>query len=118
MASSKIPLATKVGDAVGTADITAMWQAHFSDLLNSVHDTSSKSFVCEHVDAVLPGYSITLDVNFNASKSFYVFFNPKLFKLRFPELNINEALIPFTNSIKYLGFTFTNSHKDDNDMLL
>ena len=36
MASNKIPLATKVGDAVGTADITAMWQAHFSELLNSV----------------------------------------------------------------------------------
>ena len=53
MASSKIPLATKVGDAVGNADITAMWQAHFSELLNSVYDTSSKSFVCEHVDAVL-----------------------------------------------------------------
>ena len=53
MASSKIPLPTKVGDAVGNADITAMWQAHFSELLNSVHDTSLKSFVCEHVDAVL-----------------------------------------------------------------
>ena len=53
MASAKIPLATKVGDAVGNADITAMWQAHFSELLNSVHDISSKSFVCEHVDAVL-----------------------------------------------------------------
>ena len=53
MASAKIPLATKVGDAVGTADITAMWQAHFSELLNSVQDISSKSFVCEHVDAVL-----------------------------------------------------------------
>ena len=26
----------------------------YSELLNSVHDTSSKSFVCEHVDAVLP----------------------------------------------------------------
>ena len=54
MASSKIPLATKVRDAVGNADITAMWQAHFSEILNSVHFTSSKSFVCEHVDAVLP----------------------------------------------------------------
>ena len=51
---STILLATKVGDAVGTADITAMWQVHFSEPLNSVHDTSSKSFVCEHVDAVLP----------------------------------------------------------------
>ena len=54
MANTKIPLATKFGDAVGTADITVMWQTHFSELLNSVHDTSSKNFVCEHVDAVLP----------------------------------------------------------------
>ena len=54
MASFKIPLATKVGDTVGNADITAMWQAHFSELLNSVQDTSSKSIVCENVDAVLP----------------------------------------------------------------
>ena len=52
--TTEIPLTTKVGDAVGTTDITAMWQAHFSELLNSVHDTSSKSFVCEHVVAVLP----------------------------------------------------------------
>ena len=27
------------------------------------------------------------------------------------------ALIPYTDSIKHLGFTFINSHKDDNDML-
>ena len=53
----------------------------------------------------------------NALKSFCVAFTPKLFKLRLPELNINAALIPYTDSIKYLGFTFTNSHKDDNDML-
>ena len=52
--TTKIPLATKVGDAVGAADITAMWQAHFSKLLNSVHDASSKGYVCEHADAVLP----------------------------------------------------------------
>ena len=43
----------KIEDAVGTADITAMWQTHFSELLKSVHDTSPKSFVCEHVDDVL-----------------------------------------------------------------
>ena len=39
-------------------------------------------------------YSITVDVNFNALKSFCVAFTPKFFKLRFPELNINAALIP------------------------
>ena len=29
-----------------------MWQTHYSELLNSVHDTSSKSFVSKHIDAV------------------------------------------------------------------
>ena len=66
-------------------------------------------------------YSITVDVNFNALQSFCVAFTPNLLKLRFPELNINAALIPYTDGIinnnKYLGLTFTNSHKDDNDML-
>ena len=62
-------------------------------------------------------YRITVDVNFNASKSFCVAFTPKPFKLRFPEININAALIPYTDSIRYLGFTFTNNHKDDSDML-
>ena len=62
-------------------------------------------------------YSITVDVNFNGLKLFCVAFTPKLFKLRFPELYINAALIPYTNSIKNLRFTFPNSHKDDNDML-
>ena len=62
-------------------------------------------------------YSITVYVKFNALKSSCVAFIPKLFQLRFPELNINAALIPYTDSIKYLGFTFTNSHKDNNDML-
>ena len=62
-------------------------------------------------------YSITVDVNFNALKSFCVAFTPKLFKLQFPVLNINAALISYTDSIKYLGFALTNSHKDDSDML-
>ena len=66
---------------------------------------------------IFHSYSITVDVNFNALKSFCVAFTPKLFKLQFPGLNINAALIPYTDSIKYLGFTFTNSHKGDNDML-
>ena len=60
MASTKIILATKVGDAVVTADVTTMWQTHFSELLNSVHNTSSKSFVCDHVDAVFPDSRISV----------------------------------------------------------
>ena len=53
----KIPLASKVGDAVDSDEITVMWQTHYSELFNSVHDTSSKSFVSEHIDAV-PSESI------------------------------------------------------------
>ena len=36
MNSSKVPLATKVGDSVGSKNIAQMWQDHFSALLNSV----------------------------------------------------------------------------------
>ena len=83
--------------------------------LNRTFDLSPKysSLVLQHNRC----YSITVDVNFNALKSFCVAFTPKLFNLRFPELNINAALILYTDSIKYLRFTFTNSHKDDNDMM-
>ena len=42
-------------------------------------------------------YSMTVDVNFNALKSFCIAFTPKLLKLRFPELNIKGALIPYTD---------------------
>ena len=42
MANSKIPLATKVGGAIGDEQISDMWHHHFSDLLNSVHNTDSK----------------------------------------------------------------------------
>ena len=31
--SSSIPLATKVGDAIGNKNITQLWQEHFSTLL-------------------------------------------------------------------------------------
>ena len=43
MANSKDPLASQVR-AVGSHEITDMWQIHFSDLLNSVHSTDSKGF--------------------------------------------------------------------------
>ena len=78
---------------------------------------ASCAIALQELQSTCHNYSITIDVNFNALKSFYVAFTPNLFKLRFPKLNINTAFIPHTDSIKYLGFTFTNSHKDDNDML-
>ena len=37
-----------------------MWQTHFSDLLNSVHNIDSKKFVCEHIDAVPSDSNITI----------------------------------------------------------
>ena len=43
--NSKVPLASKVENA-------DMLQIHFSDLLNSVHNTDSKGFVSNHIDDV------------------------------------------------------------------
>ena len=51
---SRVPLATKVGDAIGDAigdaNITKLWQDHFSAFLNSVQNEGSKPFVCESID--------------------------------------------------------------------
>ena len=60
MATSKIPLATKVGVAIGDDQISDMWHHNFSDLLNSVHNTDSKSFVSEHIDDMLPKTVISI----------------------------------------------------------
>ena len=62
-------------------------------------------------------YSIIADLNFNALKSFCIAFTLKSFKLSFPKLYINTAPIPNTDSLKYLGFIFSGSHKDDSDIL-
>ena len=45
MKSSKVPLAPKMGDSVGSKNIAQMWQDHFSALLNSVQNIESKVFV-------------------------------------------------------------------------
>ena len=37
-----------------------MWHHHFSDLLNSIHNTDSKSFVSEHIDDMLPKTAISI----------------------------------------------------------
>ena len=50
MNSSTVPLATKVGDSVGSKNIAQMWQDHFSALLNSVQNIDSKEFVCERIE--------------------------------------------------------------------
>ena len=61
-------------------------------------------------------YSISVDVNFNILKSFCIAFTPKPLKLSLPQVAINSAYSPYTDSIKYLGFTFASRHKDDNDI--
>ena len=54
-------------------------------------------------------HSYSISVDFNPLKSFCVGFTPKPFKLSSPKININSAHISYTDSIKYLGFTFTSS---------
>ena len=49
MRDSDVLLATKVGDAVGDANISKLWQDHFSTLLNSVQNNKSKTYVCESI---------------------------------------------------------------------
>ena len=45
-----------------------MWKIHFSDLLNSVHNTDSKGFVSNHIDAVDFESHITTTASLNSLK--------------------------------------------------
>ena len=63
MASSKIPLAIKVGGVIGDEQISEMWHHHSLDLLNSVHNTDSKSFVSEHINDTLSKTAISISVS-------------------------------------------------------
>ena len=51
MRDNDVLLATKVGGAVGDAnvDLSKLWQHHFSTLLNSVQNNDSKTYVCESI---------------------------------------------------------------------
>ena len=62
-------------------------------------------------------YSVEVNLNFNATMSFCVAFTPKHYKLSLPPLFMNISPIMYTDSIKYLGFTFTSNHCDDADIL-
>ena len=44
-------------------------------------------------------------------------FTPTLLKLSLPLLHINNILISYVDSVKYLAFTFADAHQNDNDML-
>ena len=67
---------------------------------------------------ICQNYSISVDVNFDAMNSFCIAFTPNPFKISLPKVNINSAHISYTDSIKYLGFTFTNNHKDENQIMI
>ena len=58
MNSTKILLATKVGDFVESKNIAQMWQDHFSALLNIVHNVDSKEFVKECIEHRIAGNEI------------------------------------------------------------
>ena len=49
-------------------------------------------------------YSIGIDMNFNALKSYCIAFTPKLYKLTLPSLHISSLPISYTDSIKYLRY--------------
>ena len=44
-------------------------------------------------------------------------FKPRLYKSSCPTFYMNNEKLDYTDSIKYLGFTFSSDKKDDNDML-
>ena len=50
----------KIGDAVGSKNITQPWQDHFSTLLNSVHNIDSKEFVCENIERGVSDVSLAV----------------------------------------------------------
>ena len=62
-------------------------------------------------------YSLELDLNVNATKSYCVAFTLKLYKLTLPSLHINHLPISYTDSIKYLGYIFSSNNSDDAEML-
>ena len=61
-------------------------------------------------------YSVQKSLTFNPTKSVCVVFKPKKFKLYCPPMALNAALLPYVDSVKYLGFMFTPDSKDDVDM--
>ena len=61
-------------------------------------------------------YSVEVNLNFNATKSFCVAFTPKHYKLSLPALFMNTLPIMHTDFIKYLDFTFTSNNCDDADI--
>ena len=62
-------------------------------------------------------YSIEIDLNFNGTKSYCMIFTPRNYKRFIPPLYLNKLPVLYTDTIKYLGYTFSSNNCDDNDML-
>ena len=57
-------------------------------------------------------YSIEIDMNFNALKSFCMAFIANVFKLKLPSLHINSWPIAYTDTVTYLGYIFSNNNNN------
>ena len=62
-------------------------------------------------------FSVQNNLYFNSFKSFCIIFKTRMYKLLCPTFYINTGKLHYTDSIKYLSFTFDSDKKDDNDML-
>ena len=62
-------------------------------------------------------FSIQNNLSFNSTKSFCMVFKSRLYNLLCPTFYMNTERLDYTDSITYLGFTFSSDKKDDNDML-
>ena len=62
-------------------------------------------------------YDFSVQNNLLILPSYFVWFKPRLYKLSCPTFYMSTERLDYTDSIKYLGFTFSTDKKDDNDML-
>ena len=75
------------------------------------------AIVLQELLNICHNYSIIVDLNFNAKKSFCSTFTPRLFKLSLLYLHVCNFPISYHDSVKYLGFRFVGDHMDDNNIL-
>ena len=62
-------------------------------------------------------YSIEINLNLNVTKSYCLIFTPRNYKRFILLLYLTKLLVLYTDSIKYVGYTFSSNNCDDNDML-
>ena len=61
-------------------------------------------------------YGSDNDILFNPIKSVSTIFNPKAYKLYLPPVFIDSDALKYVAESKYLGFSFRDSKRDDNDI--